>query len=106
MEGIAMGNKVRKRAALIILTAALVLLLPAVAALAQSGGPYDLTWNSVDGGGATFSSGGDYTLGGTGGQPDAGVMKGGDYTIGGGFWCGGEVAGAMYDVYLPLILRR
>ena len=38
---------------------------------AQSGGGYNLTWNSVDGGGATFSSGGGYLLGGTAGQPDA-----------------------------------
>lgn len=101
-----MYNQRRKRASLVILVAATILLLPAVVALAQSGGPYDLTWNSVDGGGLTFSSGGDYTLGSTTGQPDAGVMKGGDYTIGGGFWGGGAAGGAEYDVYLPLVLRN
>ncbi len=38
-----------------------------IAVYAQAGGGYDLTWNTVDGGGATFSSGGGYTLGGTAG---------------------------------------
>jgi hypothetical protein len=45
----------------------------------------------VDGGRGTFSTGGDYTLGGTIGQPDAGVMQGGDYTLGGGLWGVGEL---------------
>ena len=56
-------------------------------ALAQSGGQ-DLTRWTVDSGGATFSSGGGYDLGGTIGQPDAGVMSGGDYILAGGFWPG------------------
>jgi hypothetical protein len=64
-----------------------------------------LTWWSVDGGGQTFSQGGDYTLGGTAGQPDAGVLSGGEYTLGGGFWRGGSVATMEYRVYLPVLLR-
>ena len=31
-------------------------------AMAQSGGGYDLSWNTVDGGGVTFATGGGYTL--------------------------------------------
>lgn len=54
--------------------------------LAQSGGGFDLSWNSVDGGGAMFSSGGSYALGGSMGQPDAGTAGGGSYTLAGGFW--------------------
>ena len=53
------------------------LFLAPTPALAQSGGTYDLGWNTIDGGGATFSSGGNYVLGGTVGQPDAGQMSGG-----------------------------
>jgi len=53
--------------------------------MAQSGGSYDLTWNTIDGGGGT-SSGGSITLTGTIGQPDAGVMSGGSLTLSGGFW--------------------
>lgn len=91
-----------KRAAILMAVAAFLLL--ASVALAQSGGGYDLSWNTVDGGGYTFSAGGDYTLGGTIGQPDAGLLIGGDYTLGGGFWGGGAVA--QYRIYLPLALRN
>jgi hypothetical protein len=60
---------------------------PAVApAVAQTGGAYDLTWNTLDQGGATFSLGGSYRLGGTIAQPDAGGATGGSYALTGGFW--------------------
>ncbi len=49
---------------------------------------FDLSWNTIDGGGATFSVGGAFSLGGTIGQPDAGVMSGGQFTLIGGFWAG------------------
>jgi hypothetical protein len=81
-----------------------LLLLLAPVAQAQSGGGYDLSWNTVDGGGATWSEGGGYSLGGMVGQPDAGVLSGGGYTLAGGFWPGG--AAARYGVYLPLVLRN
>ena len=60
---------------------------------AQSGGPYDLTWSTIDGGGATFSGGGAYAAGGTVGQHDAGRLSGPPYVLAGGFW-GRGVAGA------------
>jgi hypothetical protein len=66
---------------------------------------YDLSWWTVDTGGHTFSSDGDYTLGGTAGQPDAGLLTDGDYALGGGFWGGGAAAEAGHRVYLPLVLR-
>lgn len=58
--------------------------------MAQSGNGYDLTWNSVDGGGHMLSTGGVYTLGGTKGQPDPGVMtdSSGIHTLSGAFWGG------------------
>jgi hypothetical protein len=63
---------------------------PAVrrAAAARLGDPgiYDLSWWTVDGGGATFSTGDSYSLGGTVGQPDAGTSGGGTYNLVGGFW--------------------
>jgi len=90
-----------KRAAIFLALAAF--LLVASVALAQSGGGYDLSWNTVDGGGYTFSAGGDYALGGTIGQPDAGLLIGGGYILGGGFWRGGALA--PYRIYLPLLLR-
>ena len=53
---------------------------------AQTSLIYDLSWNSTDGGGVTFASGGPYSLGGTIGQPDAGALTGGVYAVTGGFW--------------------
>jgi len=56
-------------------------------ASAQSGGPYELSWWTIDGGGITFATGGVYNLGGTIGQPDASnVLAGGPYALTGGFW--------------------
>jgi hypothetical protein len=86
-----------------LLLVLLLLLTVATSVSAQSGGGYDLSWNTVDGGGTTWSEGGGYSLGGTVGQPDAGVLSGGGYTLAGGFWGG---AAARYGVYLPLVLRN
>jgi len=47
---------------------------------------YSIAWSSLDAGGAMFSTGGGYSLGGTVGQPDAGVLAGGTFTLQGGFW--------------------
>jgi len=46
---------------------------------------YAIDWFKVAGGGGT-SSGGAYTLSGTIGQAEAGVMSGGNFTLVGGFW--------------------
>ena len=96
---------VRQKTILILLVT-IVLFLPVTVALAQSGGGYDLSWSSVDGGGYTFSAGGNYTLGGSIGQPDAGLLSGGSYTLGGGFWGGGAAAHGTNYIYLPLVLRN
>jgi len=71
---------------------ALGLIVIAAPAWAQN---YDLSWYTVDGGGATFSIGGPYSLGATIGQPDAGVLTGGTYSIVGGFWA--DSAGASEE---------
>jgi len=47
---------------------------------------YTIDWYTVDGGGEMASTGGDFELSGTIGQPDAGVMTGGDFELVGGFW--------------------
>ena len=62
----------------LLLTALFAILLLTSSVLASNG--YDLSWWTVDGGGGTFSTGGAYTLGGTIGQPDAGLLTGGTYT--------------------------
>jgi len=93
----------RTTAGTLVVLALLALVLPV---LAQSGGPYDLSWNTVDGGGYTFSTGQAYTLGGTAGQADAGLLAGGSYALGGGFWRGGVLAPGRHRVYLPLVMLK
>jgi hypothetical protein len=58
--------------------------LPRVSA--QVGGGFDLSWSTVDGGGATPISGGVFSLNGTVGQPDAGAASGGTFALASGFW--------------------
>lgn len=76
-------------------------------ARAQSGGLYDLTWNTVDGGGTTSSTGGVYSLAGTIGQPDTGNVSGGTFALSGGFWGFLSTSGANNNkfLYLPLIIK-
>jgi hypothetical protein len=47
---------------------------------------FTLDWRTVDGGGVIWTIGGNFELGGTIGQPDAGVMIGGTFELTGGFW--------------------
>jgi len=48
---------------------------------------FDLSWYTIDGGGDLWTSGGDFELSGTIGQPDAGpVLTGGGFALTGGFW--------------------
>ena len=62
--------------------------LAAFALIPAASAQFDLSWYTIDGGGAMFSTGGTFSLGGTIGQPDAGVMSGGTFTLTGGFWAG------------------
>jgi len=65
----------------------------------------------VDGGGGMRGLGGmrsqtgGYSLDGTAGQPDAGLMGGAGYALAGGFLPGGEVFEAQRFLYLPLVMR-
>jgi len=69
-------------------TAATFLLLAIVLAPTALADDFTLDWWTADGGGYMFSAGGDFELGGTIGQPDAGavVMTGGAFELVGGFW--------------------
>jgi hypothetical protein len=66
---------------------------------AQSGGIYDLSWNTFDGGGTTTAAGGIYSLNATVGQPEAGKQTGGIYALFGGFWR------QWFQMFLPLIKK-
>ena len=74
---------------------------------AQSSTDYNMTWVAVHSGGGV-SSAKAYCLGGTIGQPEAGITSDGVYTLNSGFWSGmGPVkAPSASYIYLPTILRR
>ncbi len=93
----------------LLAVAALVLLgLSGPSVQAQSGGPYELTWTTIDAGGGTVT-GGAYSLVSTIGQAEAGAAaSGGAYSLTGGVWGGsGSVISPPGGkrVYLPLVLR-
>ncbi len=79
-----------------------------VAAIVLTGvakGEFELSRYSINGGGAMRSTGGDFELSGTIGQPDAGVLVGGGFTLSGGFWfstppgdCNQDGAAGLSDV--------
>jgi len=83
------------------------LLLAALLALSGSTASYTVPWWTVDSGGG-LAAGGGYALGGSIGQPDAGLLHGGEYTLSGGFW--GQSAPQMPPgptaLYLPMLSRQ
>lgn len=72
-----------------------------------AGTGYDLSWNTIDGGGTTSASNGGYELSGAIGQPEAGAQAGSKgYTLAGGFWVPASSAAVEYRVFLPLVIRN
>ena len=59
---------------------------------------YSIDWYTIDGGGGQ-SSGGDFILTGTIGQPDAAYSRGGNYELLGGFWPGGPLCFIDFEHY-------
>lgn len=89
------ANAYIQKGVIALLMACLLMIVPA---LAQTGGDYELTWSTIDGGGGT-SSGGPYTLTVTIGQPEAGASSGGDYELLGGFLPGGPLCFVDFEHY-------
>ena len=88
----------------LIIAALLLGLLLAAGGLATAAAGGQIVWWVAAGGGGGASAGA-YQMGGTAGQPAAGLVAGGDYVLGSGFWGGGQVTGAAGGIYLPLIVR-
>jgi hypothetical protein len=94
------GNRWQRFLALTVL---LTLCLFTGGVLAQSNS-YNLTWSTIDGGGALTRIGEGYTVSSSIGQPDAGVLASDQYSIVGGFWAQGSVNPLpQARVYLPLV---
>ena len=61
-----------------------------------SAGDYEIHWSTIDGGGGQ-SSGGQFTLTGTIGQPDAAYSAAGQDEVLGGFWPGGPLCFVEFE---------
>jgi hypothetical protein len=57
-------------------------------------------------GGGGESSGGNFRLHGTIGQPAVAVLIGGDLTLEGGFWYGEAPPVLQHPLYLPLVVKQ
>jgi len=89
-----------------VLTAVLFIsLFLSAIALASPAQNYAISWWTIDNGGATFSTGGSYGLGGAIGQPDTGAMSGGEFVLEGGFWQS-SVLVTQPRLYLPVVFRQ
>ena len=83
----------------------MVLLIVASLAPAQNS-ELQLPWSRVAGGGGTSGDGGRFSLSGTIGQAEAGVMSdGGNFALSGGYWHEANLDPVDASVYLPLVIR-
>ena len=88
----------------LVLLLLLTLLLATGVVLSAPNSPV-ISWWTVDGGGAVPElHGGAYTLQGTTGQADAGMLSNGRYTLNGGYW-NASVSNSTHIVYLPVIVK-
>lgn len=80
-----------------VLAASITLAVAGLAAAlpGEEGAPFSIDWHTIDGGGGECTDG-TYTLTGTVGQHDVGVLTGGNFSLSGGFWQAGEVDPACF----------
>lgn len=71
------------------------------AVFANGGDTYDLSWFTLES--TQLSSGDEFALNGSSGQPDAAASEGNGFTLQGGFWH--VTAAGGYEVLLPVIVR-
>jgi hypothetical protein len=76
------------------------LALGAVALAQTSGGIYDLSWRTLNGGGT--ATGGNYTVQAAIGQPLAGTSSGASFSVSSGYFGGGA---EKYKRFLPVLAR-
>lgn len=97
------GERRLNRAQWAIVLAAVLALALGTLALAQVTMP-QIDWWTVDGGGGT-SSGDNYVIRGTIGQPEAGgLSEDGTYMVSGGFW--GASSLPLGNLYLPIVQKH
>jgi hypothetical protein len=87
-----------------LIPALVLVLFLAVAGVALANGGVERPREVLSGGASDSAAAGGIALRATLGQPVVGVVTsgGGDVTLGQGFWLGGS---AVYNIYLPLVIR-
>ncbi|UCE50206.1 MAG: hypothetical protein JSW47_08585 [Phycisphaerales bacterium] len=80
----------------------IVTILVVVLCISLAFADYDVPAFTIDAGGDT-SSGGDFSLTATIGQPHAGVMTGGDFELAGGFAPGGPMCIVGFDDFARFV---
>ena len=78
------------------ITVTVILMFLLIASTANA--DYSISWHTIDGGGGT-SSGGQYLVRGTIGQPDAAYSEGQQYELLGGFWPGEPLCTVNFKDY-------
>ncbi len=75
----------------------LTILISALALAQSSGGNFEITKSTIDNGGGT-SSGNEFSVTGTIGQPDANLQlsTGGEFAVAGGFWANATVLKSIF----------
>ncbi len=102
MKTILLDDKKRSRYMIrIVLLLLAVAILVFTAAYVKAAPLFYIEWWTVDGGGGS-SLGGIYTLSGTVGQPDAGLMASDGFALWGGFWPG---VPPEYKAFISLIKK-
>ena len=91
--GLSQGQIMKSTKVLLVLVVVAIRLTPL---FAQN---YAINWHTVGGGGGT-SSGGIYSLSGTIGQPEAGVLTGAQFELVGGFW---SVLSCVQSAVFPVL---
>ena len=86
----------KKKTILAIPLSSICILLFTTLVASTASAEYELSWYTIDGGGGR-SSGGQYELLGTIGQPDAAWSSGGDYELLGGFLPGGPLCFVNFE---------
>jgi len=74
-----------------------------VAAVGGASAPFSIDSFTIAGGSGT-STGGDFTLKGTIGQPDAGAMSGGNFSLAGGLWSASQTPPPVGSVIISVRL--
>lgn len=78
----------------------LLTMLSATSSAGQVGGQFQISKSTIDGGGDR-STGGQFILSGTAGQPDADLQSaaGGAFQISGGFWANGRAVRPIQVIF-------